>query len=101
MLNYRVSALKAVEHMLDLMEVAREEIQNVTAPIFTITAGLDDRVPLYNAQKIHELVKSEIKEDYFAANSIHTILFGSEKEIVIERIIQFINSIIDNPINEK
>ena len=44
MLNYRVSALKAVEHMLDLMEAAREEIQNVTAPIFTITAGLDDRV---------------------------------------------------------
>ncbi len=101
MLNYRVSALKAVEHMLDLMEVAREEIQNVTAPILTITAGLDDRVPLYNAQKIHELVKSKIKEDYFAANSIHTILFGSEKEIVIERIIQFINSIIEKPINEK
>ncbi|MHA1586407.1 MAG: alpha/beta hydrolase [Candidatus Heimdallarchaeota archaeon] len=101
MLNYRVSALKAVEHMLDLMEVAREEIQKVTAPIFTITAGLDDRVPLYNAQKIHELVKSEIKEDYFAANSIHTILFGSEKEIVIEKIIQFINSIIKKPISEK
>ncbi len=94
MLNYRVSALKAVEHMLDLMEVAREEIQNVTAPILTITAGLDDRVPLYNAEKIHELVKSKIKEDYFAANSIHTILFGSEKEIVIERIIQFIETIL-------
>jgi len=101
MLNYRVSALKAVEHMLDLMEVAREEIQNVTAPILTITAGLDDRVPLYNAEKIHELVKSKIKEDYYVANSIHTILFGSEKEIVIERIIQFINSILENPINDK
>ncbi|MBK5112087.1 MAG: alpha/beta fold hydrolase [Candidatus Heimdallarchaeota archaeon] len=95
MLNYRVSALKAVEHMLDLMEVAREEIQNVTAPIFTVTAGLDDRVPLYNAEKIHELVKSEIKEDYFAANSIHTILFGSEKQQVTERIIQFIESILN------
>jgi carboxylesterase len=94
MLNYRVSALKAVEHMLDLMEVAREEIQNVTAPILTVTAGLDDRVPLYNAEKIHELVKSEIKEDYFAANSIHTILFGSEKQQVTDRIIQFIESIL-------
>ncbi len=97
MLNYRVSALKAVEHMLDLMEVAREEIQNVSAPILTITAGLDDRVPLYNAKKIHELVKSKIKEDYYAANSIHTILFGSEKQQVIERIIQFIKSILENP----
>jgi len=94
MLNYRVSALKAVEHMLDLMEVAREEIQNVTAPILTITAGLDDRVPLYNAEKIHELVKSKIKENYFAANSIHTILFGSEKQLVTNRITQFIETIL-------
>ncbi len=94
LLNYRVSALKAVEHLLDLMEVAREEIKKVATPILTITAGKDDRVPLYNAEKIHELVKSEIKENDFFSNSPHMILFGPEREQVIERIIQFIDIIL-------
>ena len=94
LLNYRVSALKAVEHLLDLMEVAREEIKNVTAPILTITAGKDDRVPLYNAEKIHELVKSEIKDDEFFTNSPHTILFGPEREQVINRITHFLELVL-------
>ncbi|NHJ87675.1 MAG: alpha/beta fold hydrolase [Asgard group archaeon] len=94
LINYRVSALKAVEHLLDLMEIAREEIRNVTAPIFTITAGHDERVPLYNAEKIHQLVKSKIKQDYFAEDSPHTILFGPEKDDITSRIINFIDSIL-------
>ncbi|HUT82874.1 MAG TPA: alpha/beta fold hydrolase [Candidatus Bathyarchaeia archaeon] len=96
LINYRVSSLKGVEHLLDLMEVAREEISKVTTPIFTITAGLDERVPLYNAEKIREMVKSTIKEDYFAPNSPHTILFGPEREIVSEKIVHFIEKIIEN-----
>ncbi len=96
LINYRVSSLKGVEHLLDLMEVAREEITKVTAPIFTITAGLDERVPLYNAEKIREMVQSTIKEDYFAPNSPHTILFGPEKDIVSEKIILFIEKIVES-----
>lgn len=93
LLNYRVSALKAVEHLLDLMEIAKEEIPKVTVPIFTITAGHDKRVPLYNAERIRKLVASEIKEDYFAPNSHHMILFGPEKEDVTNRIFEFIKTI--------
>ncbi|MBN1329464.1 MAG: alpha/beta fold hydrolase [Candidatus Heimdallarchaeota archaeon] len=95
LINYRVSSLKGVEHLLDLMEVAREEITKVTSPIFTITAGLDERVPLYNAEKIREMVQSTIKEDFFAPNSPHTILFGPEREIVSEKIVHFIEKIIE------
>lgn len=93
LLNYRVSALKAVEHLLDLMEIAREEIKKVDAPIFTITAGKDERVPLYNAEKIHSLVKSPIKKDYLAENSEHTILFGPEKEQIFDLIDSFIEQL--------
>ena len=94
LLNYRVSSLKAVDHLLDLMEIAREEIHKVTAPIFTITAGKDERVPLYNAEKIRSQVNSSIKEDYFASNSHHTILYGPEKKEVMDKIKQFIESIL-------
>ncbi|MHA1124276.1 MAG: alpha/beta hydrolase [Candidatus Heimdallarchaeota archaeon] len=94
LLNYRVSALKAVEHLLDLMEIAKEEIPKVTVPIFTITAGHDKRVPLYNAEKIRSLVSSEIKEDYFSPESHHMILFGPEKHDVTNRIYDFIISIL-------
>lgn len=94
MLNYRVSSLKAVDNLLDLMEIAREEIHKVTAPILTITAGKDDRVPLYNAEKIRDQVNSKIKEDYFAPDSHHTILYGPEKQNVIKEIQRFIKSMI-------
>lgn len=93
LINYRVSSLKAVEHLLDLMEIAREEITKVTTPIFTITAGKDERVPLYNAEKIRSMVKSEIKKDYFAENSPHTILFGPEKDEISFMILDFIRSL--------
>jgi len=93
LLNYRVSALKAVEHLLDLMEIAREELVKVSAPIFTITAGKDERVPIYNAQKIHQLVSSKIKEDYFSADSHHTILYGPEKHEISNKISHFISSL--------
>jgi carboxylesterase len=93
LINYRVSALRAVDHLLDLMEIAREEIPKVTAPIFAITAGKDDRVPLYNAKKILQLVQSKIKQDYFAEKSIHTILFGEEKELIMEKVLAFIQTI--------
>ena len=94
LLNYRVSALKAVEHLLDLMEIAKEEIPKVTAPLFTLTAGHDKRVPLYNAEQIRSLVSSELKEDYFAPDSHHMILFGPEKHKVTTKIYEFIKSII-------
>ncbi|MHA1211988.1 MAG: alpha/beta hydrolase [Candidatus Heimdallarchaeota archaeon] len=93
LLNYRVSSLKAVQNLLDLMEIARVEITKVEAPIFTITSGHDERVPLYNAEKIRASVKSKIKEDYFAEDSPHTILFGPEKEDISYRVLKFINSI--------
>jgi len=94
LVNYRRTSLKAVEHLLDLMVVAKEEMPKVTAPIFTITAGKDKRVPLYNADMIRQLVKSEVKEDYFAKDAHHTILFSDVKEIVFEKIQTFIKSII-------
>jgi esterase/lipase len=94
LINYRISSLKAVEHMLDLMEIAREEIKKITSPIFTITAGKDERVPLYNARKIHELVQSEIKEDYFFENAIHTILHDTKKLAVFDKILAFLKTIL-------
>ncbi len=94
MLNYRISSLKAVENLLELMEIAREEIHKVTAPILTITAGKDARVPLYNAEKIRNQVNSKIKEDFFAPDSHHTILFGPEKQNVIKEIQRYIKSTI-------
>lgn len=90
LINYRVSALKGVEHLLDLLEVAREEIKNVTAPLLTITAGKDERVPLDNAERIHRLVKSSVKKDYVAQDSPHTILFGPEQELIMNKTIEFL-----------
>ena len=98
LLSYRVSALRAVDHLLDLMEIAKEEIPKVTAPILTITAGKDTRVPLYNAEKIRSLVKSEIKEDYFSIKSHHTILYGPEKQQVIDKSLKFMKAIIEGKI---
>ncbi len=94
MLNYRVSSLKAVDNLLELMEIARDEIHKVTAPILTITAGKDKRVPLYNAEKIRSQVNSKIKEDFFAPDSHHTILYGPEKQEVMKVIQRFIESVI-------
>ena len=94
MLNYRVSSLKAVDNLLELMEIARDEIHKVTAPILTITAGKDKRVPLYNAEKIRSQVNSKIKEDFFAPESHHTVLFGPEKQQVMREIQRFIKTVI-------
>ena len=94
LINYRVSSLKGVENLLDLMVIAREEITKVKAPIFTITAGNDERVPLYNAKKIRQLVKSEIKEDYFVEDAHHTILYDKQKGKVIKRILEFFDRIL-------
>jgi carboxylesterase len=96
LINYRVSSLRAVDHLLDLMEIAKEEITGVTAPIFTVTAGRDTRVPLHNAEKIHELVQSKIKKNYFAENSIHTILYGEEKDLIMKKTLDFIQNIEQN-----
>ncbi|MHA1188077.1 MAG: alpha/beta hydrolase [Candidatus Heimdallarchaeota archaeon] len=93
LMNYRMSALKAVEHLLELMEIAKGEIHKVTAPIFTVTAGHDKRVPLYNAERIREMISSEVKEDYFAPKSHHMVLFGPEKEDITKRIFEFIKTI--------
>lgn len=95
LIKYKVSSLKGVQNLLDLMEIAREEISKVKAPLMTITAGKDKRVPLYNANKINELVQSEIKEDLFFADAHHTILFSSDKDLVFNKILDFINSVID------
>ncbi|NHK32960.1 MAG: alpha/beta fold hydrolase [Asgard group archaeon] len=95
LIKYKVSSLKGVQNLLDLMEIAREEITKVKAPILTITAGKDKRVPLYNANKINELVQSEIKKDLFYPDAHHTILFTSDKELVFKEILDFINSVIN------
>lgn len=96
--SYRVFSLRAVQNLLDLMEVAREEIKKVTAPILTITAGKDKRVPLDNAKRIRDLIKSKVKRDFFAPNSPHEVLFGPEKQIVAEQILRFINELIEGKI---
>lgn len=91
---YRSSSLPGVVELFNLMEVTREELNKVEAPLLIVGASHDFNVPLSNMSLLEQVVKSKKVETFTATKSGHTVLFDADKEKIFQKVLTFLESVM-------
>jgi carboxylesterase len=81
---------ETVHQVLKFFNHLRDDLREVRCPILVVHASMDHRVPLRNADEILSRVQSIQKEKLILNNSYHMITMDNEKEIVNDKVFQFI-----------
>ncbi|MHA1302442.1 MAG: alpha/beta hydrolase [Candidatus Heimdallarchaeaceae archaeon] len=93
---YTEHSLSAVVEMFDLLEVTKDQIGKIEAPLLTVGAKNDYHVPLSNIKLLKKLVKSKRVEEFIATKSGHTIILDKEKDQVFKKILDFFDELEKN-----
>lgn len=91
--TYTEHALKGVVEMFDLLEVTRDEIKKLEAPLLNVGSKDDYHVPLSNHDMLGNLVKSPRVEKFLAKRSGHAVLLDKEKKVIFQKILDFLDSL--------
>ena len=91
--SYRASSLPGVVEMFDLMEVTREDLKKIEAPLLIVGAKYDYNVPLSNISLLEQVVKSKRVETFTATKSGHSVLFDKDKEEIFQKVVAFLESL--------
>ena len=88
--SYRRYPLIAVDYLLDLMRVTRKILPDVTTPTLIMHGMQDSVINPKSALYLHKHLGSEQKELVWWHNSGHGVPFDSEREMVWDRVLEFI-----------
>ncbi len=99
--SYRASSLPGVVEMFDLMEVTREDLKKIEAPLLIVGAKYDHHVPLSNISLLEQVVKSKRVETFTATKSGHTVLFDEDKDEIFQKVVEFLESLKQDEKKEK
>ena len=91
--SYHESSLPGVVEMFNLMEVTREDLKKLEAPLLIVGASHDYNVPLSNMDVLERAVKSKRIEKFTATQSGHSVLFDVEKEQIFQKVVDFLESV--------
>ncbi len=81
----------AAAELHQLMKATREGLAGISAPMLVFSSREDHVVPTTNAPYILEHVGSSDKELVWLENSYHVATLDHDKQLIIERCVEFIN----------
>lgn len=83
--------VKAAAELYKLMKITRRDLAEITAPVLVFTSREDHVVPPSNGPYILDHVSSTDKELVWLDNSYHVATLDYDKDLIIERCVDFIN----------
>jgi carboxylesterase len=88
---YDKVSVPAAAELYKLTKVTKRDIGKITAPILVFTSREDNLAPPANGPFILEHVSSQDKELVWLENSYHVATLDFDKQLIIERCVEFIN----------
>lgn len=92
---YEKTSLKAVNEMLKFLKVVKENIKKVTSPTLIFKSREDHVVPIKSAIFTVNNISSKKKEFIYLRNSYHVAPLDYDKDIIIEKSLEFIKKIAE------
>lgn len=92
--DYPTYPTRAVAELRDLLEVLRSVLPSVKAPTLLVHSRDDRGVLPENMAQIYEHLGSQQKEMFWVENSGHVVVREPPREIVFERVINFIEAVV-------
>jgi carboxylesterase len=88
--SYDRMPFTAIQELLELSKLVRQELPQVTAPALVMQSAVDHVVHAKNADYIHDRLGSRRKELVRLQNSYHVISLDNDFELVVDRIVRFV-----------
>ena len=89
-LAYPVTPVPAIKHLIALGAVTHMMLPRVKCPALIITSREDHVVPPRNGELILNAISSEEKELFWLENSYHVATLDNDKELILEKTLEFI-----------
>ncbi|MCK8817981.1 alpha/beta fold hydrolase [Natroniella sulfidigena] len=88
--GYSATPVRTVPCLLKLMKLAKNNLEQVECPTLIIQSHQDQTVKPVSAEMIYNQVASQEKDILWLEESGHVVTLGPEKELVHQRIIEFL-----------
>ena len=85
--------MACVYELLGMSRHLRKNAKNITSPVLLIHSQEDDLTSVKSADYIYKNISSEIKEFIIFNNSYHLIVLDNDKDLAIEKSVEFLNKI--------
>ncbi|MBM7644597.1 carboxylesterase [Scopulibacillus daqui] len=91
-LAYEKTPLRSVKEIVKLMEKVKSGLYKIQCPALIFVSTEDHVVPPGNSQTIFDFICSKEKQLIRLENSYHVATLDNDKDLIIEKTLQFINS---------
>lgn len=81
-ITYTEAPVNGYVQLLDLMDVVRGKLSQVTCPVLGLQSTVDHVVPIENTDYILKHVRSPIKEKRILANSYHVASLDKDRDLI-------------------
>jgi carboxylesterase len=90
--HYPVQPVRAIAEVHDLAEMTRANLDQVKCPVLLIYSHNDQSVPEGNAERIYQLLGTQLKTLEWIRNSGHNVPRDAERELVFKWITTFVQN---------
>ena len=93
--------MTGIYELLKLSDVVIKDLKEITSPILLIHSLEDDLTSVKSAEIVFNKISSTDKEKIILNDSYHMVLYDNEKEFVFNKALEFLNSHITCPKEER
>ncbi|GGB37732.1 alpha/beta fold hydrolase [Virgibacillus dakarensis] len=93
-LAYPKTPVKSMGELINLSKLVRSNLAKINVPALIFSSTVDHVVPPENSQEIYESIISENRSIIKLENSFHVATLDNDKELIAEKSIEFIKSIM-------
>ena len=93
--------MTGIYELLKLSKSVIKNLKEIETPILLIHSQEDDLTSVKSAQIVYDKISSKEKEKIILDDSYHMVLYDNEKEFVFNKALEFLNSHIEAPAEEK
>lgn len=93
--------MTGIYELLKLSKIVIKNLKEIEIPILLIHSKEDDLTSVKSAEIVYDKISSKDKEKIILYDSYHMVLYDNEKEFVFNKALEFLNSHLDVPIEEK
>jgi len=91
---YSCYPLKAFKSMLKFRDLVKNQINNLNVPLLAVQSQMDESVRVESLKYIAAKINKKWLTSLELPNSDHVATMGNDKELLAQRIVQFINKVL-------
>ena len=93
--------MTGIYELLKLSKVVIKNLKEIETPILLIHSKEDDLTSVKSAEVVYNKISSKKKEKIILYDSYHMVLYDNEKEFVFNKALEFLNSHVEIPVEQK